>query len=64
MKQFAARLALGAFLLFAGVAAAQSNRMIDLSDAQMENLVRRSYQYVAMFQWARAATTRSSPPPR
>jgi len=49
MKQFAARLALGAFLLFAGVAAAQSNRMIDLSDAQMENLARRSYQYVAMF---------------
>jgi hypothetical protein len=49
MKPFALNLALAACLLFTGVATAQSNKSLELTDAQMENLVRRSYQYVAMF---------------
>ena len=49
MKQFALNLALAASLFFTGVSTAQSNKPIELTDAQMENLVRRSYQYVAMF---------------
>ena len=49
MRQFTLILLLAACLFFTGLATAQSNKVIELTDAQMENLVHRSYQYVAMF---------------
>jgi hypothetical protein len=49
MKHFSLPLALVACLTLSNVASAQSGETLDLTDAQMEELVRRSYQYVAMF---------------
>ncbi len=49
MKHFALPLALAACLTLPGGVSAQSGESLDLTDAQMEELVRRSYQYVAMF---------------
>ena len=42
-------LTLAAALLVPGLASAQSGQTVELTDKQMENLVRRSYQNVAMF---------------
>ena len=42
-------LALAALLTLPNVADARSGETLELTDAQMEELVRRSYQYVAMF---------------
>jgi len=42
-------LALAACLSLPGVASAQSGETLNLTDAQMEKLVRRSYQYISMF---------------
>jgi hypothetical protein len=49
MKTFALFLSLVAGLLVSGLALAQSGECVELSDAQIEGLVLRSYQYVAMF---------------
>jgi hypothetical protein len=49
MKQLLQTLALAACISAPGAAAAQSGETVDLTDAQVEELVRRSYQYVAMF---------------
>lgn len=49
MKRFALSLALAACLTLPGGAFAQSGESLDLTDAQMEELVGRSIQYVAMF---------------
>jgi len=49
MKHFALSLALAAYLSAPGAVSAQSGGTVELTDAQMEELVRRSYQYVAMF---------------
>ena len=49
MKHFTLSLALAACLTLAGGLSAQSGEMLELTDAQMEELVKRSYQYVAMF---------------
>jgi len=49
MKHFAVSVALAACLSAPGAVSAQSSETLDLTDAQMEELVRRSYQYVAMF---------------
>jgi hypothetical protein len=49
MKKFALVLALVAGLLVPGLDLAQSAERLELSDAQMEELVKRSYQYVAMY---------------
>ena len=42
-------LALAAGLLFPGLGSAQDAEPAELTEAQMEELVQRSYQYVAMF---------------
>ncbi|MEE4187275.1 MAG: DUF1214 domain-containing protein [Roseobacter sp.] len=49
MKPFTLPLALAACLSAPGALSAQSGETLDLTEAQMEELVRRSYQYVAMF---------------
>jgi len=49
LKASALVLSLALGLVVPGLAWAQSGEHLDLSDAQMENLVLRSYQYVAMF---------------
>ncbi len=49
MKHAVLSLAIAIFLSAPDAATAQSGETIDLTDAQMEELVRRSYQYVAMF---------------
>jgi hypothetical protein len=49
MKHFALSLALAGYLSAPGAVSAQSGETVELTDAQMEELVRRSYQYVAMF---------------
>ena len=49
MKHFALTLALAICLSAPGAVSAQAGAVIDLTDPQMEELVRRSYQYVAMF---------------
>lgn len=49
MKHLALPLSLTACLSLPGVASAQSGETVELSDAQMEELVKRSYQYVAMY---------------
>lgn len=49
MKHFALPLALAAALALPSFAQAQSGETLDLSEEQMQNLVLRSYQYVAMF---------------
>jgi len=49
MKTTALVLALVAGLLVPGLVLGQSGERVDLSDAQMKELVLRSYQYVAMF---------------
>ena len=49
MKHFALPLVLAACLSAPGAVSAQAGETINLTDAQMEELVRRSYQYVAMF---------------
>ncbi len=49
MKRLARSLALAACLSIPMGAAAQQGQLVELTDAQMEELVRRSYQYVAMF---------------
>ncbi len=49
MKHLALPLALAACLSVPGAFSAHSGETLDLTDAQMEELVRRSYQYVAMF---------------
>lgn len=49
MKRFGTSLALAACFLAPSASFAQSGKTVDLTDAQMEELVRRSYQYVAMF---------------
>ena len=49
MKRFAHAVALAACLLAPSAVSAQSSATVDLTDAQMEELVRRSYQYVAMY---------------
>jgi len=49
MKHCTLSLALAACLTLPGGVSAQSGETVALDDAQMEELVRRSYQYVAMF---------------
>jgi hypothetical protein len=49
MKHFTLSLALAACLTLPGGVSAQSGETPELTDAQMEELVQRSYQYVAMF---------------
>ena len=49
MKHLTLSLALAACLSAPGAVFAQSGKTIDLTEAQMEELVKRSYQYVAMF---------------
>jgi hypothetical protein len=49
MKNFALSIAVAACLTLPGGVSAQSGETLELTDAQMEELVRRSYQYVAMF---------------
>ncbi|MFC3616117.1 DUF1214 domain-containing protein [Lutimaribacter marinistellae] len=49
MKHFTLSLALAACLTLPAGVSAQSGETLDLTEAQMEELVRRSYQYVAMF---------------
>ncbi len=49
MKNFALPLALAACLLVPSAVFARSGETIELTDAQIEELVLRSYQYVAMF---------------
>ncbi len=49
MKYVVLPLTLAACLAAPGAVTAQSDETLELTDAQMEELVRRSYQYVAMF---------------
>lgn len=49
MKHFALSLALAACLSAPVAVSAQSGETVELTDAQLEELVRRAYQYVAMF---------------
>ena len=49
MRNFLTPLALVAGMVVAGLAPAQSAERVKLSEAQMEELVKRSYPYVAMF---------------
>ena len=49
MKHFTLSLALAACLTLPGGVSAQSGETQDLTDAQMEELVKRSWQYVAMY---------------
>lgn len=49
MKHFTLPLALAACLALPGGVSAQSGETLDLTDEHMEELVKRSYQYVAMF---------------
>ena len=49
MKHFTLSLALAACLTLPGGVSAQSGETPDLTDPPMEELVKRSYQYVAMY---------------
>ena len=49
MKRFTLSVALAACLTLPGGLSAQSGETLDLTDEQMEEMVKRSYQYVAMF---------------